>query len=231
MKPPAILAYHFIDPPPPGEAKPGLYIEPGEFERQVVRLLDAGVHFASFGEWLAGPLPERSVILTFDDGEMSFWRNATPILRKYGLQATVYPVTGEIGKTGQVWSQSRSKRTLDLMDREQIRSLSEQGIEFGSHFTRHVRAAHLRDTELREELARSKEVLEGITGCGVVSVAYPYGSVDKRTAAAARSAGYRFGLTITPGFNRFADPFLLRRWPVKSRFLFELWLRWRGWTG
>lgn len=65
------------------------------FERTLARL--AGLGFSSIGldelyDYMAGgrSIPEKSVVLTFDDGYLDNWVNAVPLLRKYGMRGTVY---------------------------------------------------------------------------------------------------------------------------------------------
>jgi peptidoglycan/xylan/chitin deacetylase (PgdA/CDA1 family) len=221
MRFPAILAYHFLGSSPRGTAKPGLFVSPGEFERQLTTLISDQATFLTFAQLSAGPVPRKSVILTFDDGEESVYTLAYPILRRLGIPASVFVVTSEIGKNGRVWSQSKHTLPLNLIGREAIREMADNGIEFGSHFHHHVRAAGLSDSALQEEFVTSKAVLEDLLGSPVTTVAYPYGSIDSRTATFAESAGYKYGLTIRPGIAR--NPLRLPRWPVNGRLNFETW--------
>ena len=95
------------------------------------------------------------------------------------------------------------------MSWEQLRELQEGGWEVGSHTCTHPHLTQLGDTELAEELWRSRTVCEQELGTPCVSIAYPYSDVDARVAAAAGVAGYQLGATLPVGFPS-AN---LLRWP------------------
>lgn len=77
----------------------------------------------------------------------------------------------------------------------QVRRLSDEGFEIGSHTLSHPHLARVDDARLRRELTESRAVLEAKLGRPVLRVSYPYGSVDARTPRAAAEAGYASGYT------------------------------------
>jgi len=103
---------------------------------------------------------------------------------------------------------------------EQVREMSAAGIEFGSHSVNHPVLARTRPEALAYELRESKSRIETETGRPVNVLAYPVGGVDAfnpAVQAAARSAGYRLGVSYLPGVERAGqwDPFALRRLRVE----------------
>src|SRR5665213_2351215 len=97
-----ILMYHKIDEPHPSVRYPGNYVRPPQFEQQMDALLMWGYRSIRFDTWLdyrdgrIGSLPDKPVIVTFDDGYTCFDRNAWPVLRARGMGATAFLVAGQI---------------------------------------------------------------------------------------------------------------------------------------
>ena len=107
------------------------------------------------------------------------------------------------------------------MNWEQVREMSRNGIEFGSHTKSHPILSSLESNRKIDELVGSKEIIEQETGLPCSTIAYPVGGHDQydpETMEEARKAGYRFGLTYIHGSDnvRRADPFELRRLHVES---------------
>src|SRR5579859_4270101 len=92
-----ILMYHKIDELPAGMSYHGNYVRPAEFAEQVPALLVWGYHPITFAQWLeyrtqGAAIPDRPLILTFDDGYRDFERNAWPVLQRLRVSATVFLV-------------------------------------------------------------------------------------------------------------------------------------------
>jgi peptidoglycan/xylan/chitin deacetylase (PgdA/CDA1 family) len=149
--------------------------------------------------------PRRAAVLTFDDGYENFHEHAWPVLKRYGFQATVFVVTGEIGGVNRWDADGRAP----LMDWTALREISEQGIEVGSHTVSHPRLTEISADEARRELAASRQVLEQNLGAPVLTLAYPFGDWNLQVEALARRAGYRLACSITRG-NRHTPSDLLR---------------------
>jgi peptidoglycan/xylan/chitin deacetylase (PgdA/CDA1 family) len=103
---------------------------------------------------------------------------------------------------------------------DQVREMSDAGIEFGSHTVSHPILARLEEAQIVEELSTSRECIRAHTGQAVDAVAYPVGKADAyddRVLRAARACGYRIGLSYESGVNRHlgADLFELRRLAVE----------------
>jgi peptidoglycan/xylan/chitin deacetylase (PgdA/CDA1 family) len=130
----------------------------------------------------------RRFALTFDDGYESVYTHAAPLLDRYGCSATVFVVAGYIGLPPS-WDIYRHGRHVSAA---QIRALSDQGIEIGSHTLTHPDLTGLPDELLDKELSASKKTLEDITGVPVTSLSVPYGSWDARVWAHARRCGYAY---------------------------------------
>ncbi len=163
--------------------------------------------------YLAGtaPAPPRLVALTFDDGYANFLSHAYPILKEHGFSASVSVVTGEVGGRSH-WDRGWES---PLMGWDDIVALNRKGIEIASHTVSHPALTHLSPDLAREELKRSRRVLEEKLGIPVTTLVYPYGDVNSSIEEAAKQAGYHLACSSDRG-NRH-DPchlFRLKRVPM-----------------
>ena len=183
-----ILAYHQVD------NLPEVYsIDPDEFEQQMQYLSSHGYTAVSLADMLAAaqggsPLPDKPVIISFDDGYADNYLTALPIMKKYGLRGTVFVIAGQVGQNGYLtW--------------EQIRAMQVSGTEIGSHTFSHVALSELAQPQMLDELMRSKQTLETNLGRPVEFLAYPFGQYNPDTITAAKQAGYRGACTGLPGLG------------------------------
>lgn len=149
-----------------------------------------------------GTLPERSVVITFDDGFHSIQR-ARPILERYGFPATVFVVTDFIDSGEllswpgiEMWVNSRWADKLRPLSWDELRLLVASGWEVGSHTATHKLLPDLDDDHVRDELERSRTAIAATLG-SCETIAYPYGLADARVARGAEQAGYAAGCTLT----------------------------------
>jgi len=110
-----------------------------------------------------------------------------------------------------------------FMTWDQVRALADScaGLTVGSHAHGHQKLAGLDDESQRNELARSKQILEDRLGCQVLALAYPFGwpgTYTASTKAFAAEAGYRLAFTSREGVNRPSalDPYEVSRLGVGS---------------
>ena len=215
-----VLMYHHV-----GPARPGTFPEwtgsPKQFERQMhwlARRGYTGIRPADWIKWLreGKGLPEKPVLLTFDDGFEDLVEYALPVLRRYGFGAAVFIVTGQVGGTN-TWDEAQGSATHRLMTAEQIRHWATQGIEFGAHSRTHADLTTLSAQELENEVVGSRDDLAKILGAPVTSFAYPFGSYNQAVHECAQGA---FSLTFradeqSPGVNYLCtDPHDLQRTTV-----------------
>lgn len=150
---------------------------------------------------LAAPLPNKPIILTFDDGYLDNYTNVFPILQQYSMKASFYIITGMVGE-------------VDRLTAPQIREMAAAGMDFGSHTVTHRFLASLAPAEIKTEITRSKFDLEQLLGTSVDFIAYPGGSYNDDTLTIAKEAGYCGGLTTHYGLEIFNHPFEIKRIPI-----------------
>lgn len=202
-----VLMYHRVG--APNNAWEERYcVTPQRFAEQMATLQAAGwkaITLTEFGTWLEkrAELPEKSFLLTFDDGFLGVHEHAAPVLSALQWPATVFIVSSLIG-TRDVWCEkdNPSGTTYPLMDAIQIRELQAHGFSFGSHTRSHADLPALDDAALFQELAGSRSDLEALLGKPVEYLAYPFGRHDDRVMNAAMSAGYTCAFSTRSGFNR-----------------------------
>ncbi len=129
-----------------------------------------------------GYCPVKPIILTFDDSSKSQWISFT-ILMEYGWKGVYFPYIDGLGKDR-------------FLGRERVLSMSEAGMEIGSHTMSHPWLAKMKNEKRLEwELTESKKYLEKLTGKEVISFAYPFGNYNVKVMTAVKKAGYRYART------------------------------------
>lgn len=177
-----ILAYHAID-----EQRSPVTVTPDAFKEQMAALGDSGCNVITLGSLVDAmngrqDLPDKPVVITFDDGFESTYTHAFPVMQQYGFTATVFTVAGYCGKVNDWPSQPAGLPRLPLMDWPQIQEMERHGIEFGAHTYTHPRLDQTPESELERELVQSKKVIEDKLGHAVDLFAYPYGRFDSKSA-------------------------------------------------
>lgn len=194
-----ILAYHMVS-----DANNRYSIDPAIFESQMRYLKEQGYTTISLLEYAKArkgklQLPEKPIIITFDDGYRDNYTTAVPILEKYGMKGTVFMVANEIGRKGYL--------TL-----EQLKELERRNMEIGSHTANHLPLAKLTREEKEREIEKSKLLMEWKGLKTIFFLAYPNGSYDAETIEILKANEYLGALTGNSGYNTFeTDPYVLHR--------------------
>ena len=212
-----VLMYHEIA--PASETGSRLAVSPEAFAEQMAYLHDAGFETVTAGrlaEIMAGPagrVPDRLVVLTFDDGFEDFHRRALPVLDEYGYTATVFVTSGWVQDAG---PHAAGRRPGRMLSWSQIAEIAQAGIEVGAHSWQHPQLDQLPGSVLREELYASKAHLEDRLGGPVPGLAYPFGYSSARVRRVVREAGYGYACAVSNAMpGRHADLLALPRLTVR----------------
>ncbi|MBC6309567.1 polysaccharide deacetylase family protein [Listeria sp. FSL L7-1582] len=182
-----VLMYHSIN----TNVKNNLITPPNEFDTQMKWLSDNGYYTLTLAELaplleIGKNVPDKPVVITFDDGYQDNYTNAYPILKKYGLKATIFVITDKIAKNNH-------------FDEAALKEMSAYGIEMESHTVHHYELNRLSYEAQLKELQYSKAFLERFTGKKVNSICYPVGRYNEDTVRAAEATGYTMGFTTEVG--------------------------------
>jgi glycosyltransferase involved in cell wall biosynthesis/peptidoglycan/xylan/chitin deacetylase (PgdA/CDA1 family) len=226
-----VILYHNVGRPRVGEY-PGLTTPPDEFESQIRLLKKMGYASIVPEQWLqwrdaGAALPEKPVIVVFDDAYEEAAQVAFPIMERHGFKAACMVVTGCIGMTNR-WDEDAGRPSFQLMNESQIQQWARRGFEFGGHTRSHRELPLETDDRVELEVARCKEDLARILGTPPTSFAYPFGGLSEAATAAVRRH-FQLGFTSWPGRLHLAtDPALAPRiafLPGESKF--GMWCRLR----
>ena len=205
-EPPAgfpILEYHMVtENPRPGAEK--YVVPPADFAEQLDYLASEGYTTITPQDYARArkgkqTLPEKPVILSFDDGYEDNHRVVLPMLEERGMKAVFYVVTNDIGLPGYMtWD--------NLFDMER------RGMEIGSHTANHIPLTTLPPEKQREELRLSKLMLEWKGLKTIYSFSYPTGAYDEGIVTMLAEEDYLTAVTGEAGLNNVeTNPYLLHR--------------------
>lgn len=233
-----VLSYHEIA--DRGQALvPQYAVTPTDFVRQMDWLRNHGYHFVSVGDVLAGregkkPLPDKAVLITFDDGYQSVYDHGWPILKMFRIPAVINVVGGWLEEKGTVNFDGKELPREKLLSWRELREMSESGlVEIGSHsFDLHrgivgnpqgnlqpaaTTRRYLPDEKRYEDeatyrkrvqvdLERNSDLIRHRTGKAPRVIAWPYGRYGKTTREIAERLGMAIGLTLDDGANMHDTP-------------------------
>jgi peptidoglycan/xylan/chitin deacetylase (PgdA/CDA1 family) len=210
----AILGYHKIG-PWPGDWESWYYVPDETFAGHLRTLREGGWRFLDVAALLRGldepdSLPDRSALVTFDDGYRSLLEHGLPTLRQFDCPAVLFVPTAYIGGTNTFDQDEEPEEAICSV--EDLRRLQRQGVSIQSHGVTHRAFSDLSQDEQVQEFLRSKEVLEDAAGEAVELFAFPYGDggrEEEGVTSLLRRAGYRAaclyggGLQPVPADNPF----------------------------
>ncbi len=203
-----ILMYHYVSPlPEDADAiREGLTVEVETFAAHIAYLDEAGYTpvslYALYDALLTGaPLPEKPVILTFDDGHLDHYTNVFPILQEYGFTATFFIITARA-----------DANDPEYMTWEQINEMAQAGMSMEPHTKNHLALYERGHDFLVYEMLGSIESLKAHTGRMTRMFSYPAGRYDETTLQVAEELAIWQAVTTLPGMDHTTDALLeLRR--------------------
>jgi peptidoglycan/xylan/chitin deacetylase (PgdA/CDA1 family) len=192
-----VLCYHQVREPTAADgpgARP-LICPPDVLTRQLEGLLEAGMHPVT-GDALVDhlqfgtPLPDRPVLVSFDDASGGQYGAALPILRRLGVPATFFVMTVVLDRPH--W-----------LSRDDVRALDAAGMTIASHTWDHHPVTKYGAKDWATQLEKPRAQLSAIVGHEVELFAYPYGAWNRAALPHVQAAGYRAAFQLT---DQPADP-------------------------
>jgi biofilm PGA synthesis lipoprotein PgaB len=249
-----ILSYHEIA-EKSDALVPQYAVSPTNFVRQMDWLKNNGYHFVNINEVLAyyenqRPLPEKAVLITFDDGYRSMYQNAYPILKMLHIPAVMALVGSWMEEDGKVNFDGHDIPRSELLSWEEVQEMSSSGlVEMASHtYGLHegmlanpqgnkqpAAAARRYFSEQKRyedepsyhkrvlaDLKRNSELIKRHTGKAPRVIAWPYGRYNIQLREIADQLGMKVGLTLDDGANMEDTPLWGLRRILVERYM-ALW--------
>ena len=204
-----------------------LRVQPEEFERQIKWLKESGWTSFKLTDLIENKniLPEKSIVITIDDGFEDNYVNAFEILKKYDFKATIFPV---INRFNHDWATDKdlleSSSELNnerMLSNEQIDEMIQSGlIEIGSHTLNHYDLTKLNKKEKIEEILNSKKIIENLHKIECTSIVYPFGYYDEEVIEIVKESGYKVAASgLIPGYDNLDSDtiFCLKRVLISGR--------------
>ena len=226
MNPPVIY-YHKIDKPSAGSLVRGGFTPLSRFIRQMKYLKQRG--FASYTateivEYFRehGKFPSNSIVVTFDDGWEDNYTNAFPVLKEFGIKATLFIVPGCIGQAS-TKAVAEGEPPRQHLSREQIVEMSRHGIEIGSHTLNHRLLPKIPPAEIEIEVLEAKRQIEDLVQQPCLTFAYPAGFFNSDAQRIVENAGHIAAFSTMYGPQDHCDIFAINRTEIlrRDRFLFQ----------
>jgi peptidoglycan/xylan/chitin deacetylase (PgdA/CDA1 family) len=221
---PRILMYHMVRDQISRNKYNSLRVSPAVFEKQIKFLHDNGWKSYTMSEAIENRenLPNKSVIVTFDDGYSDNFINAFPILKKYNFKATIYLINNR--------RDCGLKYEPKLSDNDVIELVESGLIEIGAHTLTHINLSRTSDDESKKEICLSRKLIEKEFNIACKSFAYPFGRYKTNDKKFVFECGYTNAVTTQKGIAdlRNCDLFEIPRVTISGRdsfFAFKIKLK------
>ncbi|MEA1979869.1 MAG: polysaccharide deacetylase family protein [candidate division Zixibacteria bacterium] len=165
---------------------------PNRFEK-LLQNLNKDFTFSSFNN--LNEIENKRLIISFDDGYAHLKDALIPLIKKYNIKPIIFIPTAFIGKNNS-WDYSYIFQNDPHLSVSEIRELSGLGVTFGSHGHSHNDLTCMEKSKIKEELKKSKTILEDITGEEVNTISYPFGRTSNLVCDMASELGYKYGVTM-----------------------------------
>ncbi len=217
-----ILMYHSISSDAGRKFRP-FTLSPELFEAHVQYMAENGYTALTVTQLMNAlhqktfALPERPVVITFDDGFHDFYDHAFPTLMKFRSTATLFIVTGYVEGTSN-WLRAEGETNRKMLKWPRILELDQAGIECGAHSHTHADLDIKAPGTVRKEITFSKELLEQKLGHEVTAFCYPFGHYDHRVRDMVKHAGFRAACAVRNALSHANDNrFSLARITINNR--------------
>ena len=192
-----ILMYHYVSPLPEDadDIRLDLTIEPDVFAAHMQYLVDSGYTTISLYELydaltLGTILPEKPVILTFDDGYIDHYEYVFPVLHRLGLRGTFFVITGRADSGDPAY-----------ISWGEVVEMAAAGMDMEAHTKTHLSLDGRERDFLIYELLGSQQSLTSHQGMETRMLAYPAGQYNELTLQIADELGFWLAVTTRPGMT------------------------------
>lgn len=219
-----VLGYHKIGEPPPDGWPTWSYVPVEIFDKHLSYINENGWQVLSLPRFLSAlsdtsAFPEKSILITFDDGYLSTLKKAAPVLKKFNYPAVIFVPTSFVGSYNAFDADIFYEPKEPICSWEELQQLEEAGFSVQSHGTSHSHFSNISNEQLRREIIDSKLILEQHLAKRIETFAFPYGDsgVDKdETERILIDAGYKIAFIYNEGRVdlKNSHPFRIDRIPI-----------------
>lgn len=186
-----VLLYHVVKPNPDPTNPYQFSLE--EFEKHMAYLKENGYRTLTMKQYFnildgKAAIPEKPILLTFDDNSNDFYPYVYPVLNKYGMKATQFTVSDWVNGS---WN----------MTSNEILTVLENGVDIQNHTVTHPFLANLSKEEQYVEIQNATEALKDLTGRTTFAFAYPYGNYNSDTISLLRDLGIKGAFKVGGGLS------------------------------
>ncbi len=201
-----VLVYHaLMDAEDPGAHF--VHVLKEEFSRQMQWLYEQGYKTLSLDELYEAitgkhEIPDKAVVLTFDDGYSSLFTHATPVLQKYGFKAVLFLTTGAVGCDSYKCLPNCELYPADdrPLNWDELLQMKASCWDIQAHGHRHFAHADLSPTELEQEIMDCNKSIKAHLGHIPRYYCYPYGSYTVGTLRGITKLNMKAAFSVQPGF-------------------------------
>lgn len=196
-------------------------ISPNNFEKQMRSLKEEGYHAISVKElhdYLTNQskLPAKPILITFDDGYLSNYEMAYPILKKYDIHAEIFVIASRIVDTSKDFAYPHE---IAKMNWDQLKEMQDyitiQSHTWDSHYKLPSKFGRLNgaiygpsylngqlesqqqyEARVRNDFIHSRKIIKEKLGYEPIAISYPYGIQSAATIKIAQEAGFKMGFVI-----------------------------------
>ncbi|HEY4618235.1 MAG TPA: polysaccharide deacetylase family protein [Flavobacterium sp.] len=183
-------------------------VKPANFAEQMKALSEAGYHTilpAQLYDYLVhdGPLPEKPIMITFDDTRGEQYSIGAAEMNKYGFKGVFFVMTVSINRP-------------NYLTKEQIKQLSDNGNVIAAHTWDHHMVTKYSGDDWNTQLVKPKEKLEEITATPITYFAYPFGLWNKAAIPEVKKSGYQMAFILSTKRDSIDPLYTIRRMIVSG---------------
>lgn len=177
-----ILTYHVVRNSIPDDATAYLYVKPYVFQEQIQTIKNDGYTFLTFEDLVEiengnKKMPDKPIMITFDDGYLNNYVYAYPILKNIGAKATIFVITNNLPDKANVFTEDK----LNFMSWENVNELKNGDvIDIQSHSNSHNSFLDMTLEEGLKDATTSYNKLTEKTGIEPIAISVPYGFTSNK---------------------------------------------------
>ena len=180
-----ILMYHHVRnyDEPRDPINTNLSVPTERFREQMAALKNAGYQTITLKNLFNKEIPDKPVIVTFDDGYWDVYDFAYPTMKENNQTGTIFVISGAIGAQG-------------YMNKKEIQTMLDYGFELGSHTVNHPNLDKTIKSGIEYQIKSSKEMLEKEFNRPVRYLCYPSGKYNQKVEEIVQTSGYKAAVTV-----------------------------------